>query len=195
TVLRYRTGDLLVGGITWEPCPYCGRTTLRMSSIVERVSNLKSFQLSKVKGTLVNLNQFKDVLDNDDRVEEWQLVIKKRNDDPYEVDELHLNLALSSRVDSHAADAVGREIEDVLRERTEVTLNRLNLLPLDQVLDLLGMETQLKEKRIVDLRKSLAADSASDVDGASTTGSSTNEGDLAEAEDEARDAARAARRS
>lgn len=189
-VLRYRTGDLLVGGITWEPCPFCGRRVLRMSSQLERVSNLKSFQLSKIKGTLVNLNQFKDVLDNDDRVEEWQLVIKKRNDDPFDVDELHLNLALAQKVEASAEESVSREIEHRLRELTEVTLNRLNVLPLSQVLDLLGMETQLKEKRIVDLRKQTnleAGTVASPSEPESSGGSSDAEG-------EAHGAAEAARR-
>lgn len=151
-ILRYRTGDLLVGGITWEPCPYCGRTVLRMSSQLERVSNVRNFELSKVKGTLVNLNTFKEVLDNDEQIEEWQLVIKKRNDDPFDVDELHLNLALPEGVDSSRGDAVREHIKKKLFESTEVRLNRVEVLPLQEILSLLGMETRLKEKRIVDLR-------------------------------------------
>ncbi|MEM7233481.1 MAG: AMP-binding protein, partial [Planctomycetota bacterium] len=158
TVLRYRTGDILVGGGTWEQCPHCGRRVYRMSSTLERVSNMKNFQLSKVKGTLVNLNQFKDILENDDRVEEWQLVIKKRNDDPYDVDEIHLNLALSNG--NSELDDVRESIEKNVLERTEVNLNSTNVLPLPEVLDLLGMETQLKEQRIVDLRASSAGTTA-----------------------------------
>ena len=152
TVIRYRTGDLIIGGMTHEPCPHCGRTVPRISSQLERVSNLKSFQLSKVKGTLVNLNVFKEELENDVRVEEWQLVIKKRNDDPFDVDELHLNLALSDRVGESQFETVRDEIVGQLFRVTEVRINQVNLLPLKQVLDLLGMETHLKEKRIVDLR-------------------------------------------
>jgi phenylacetate-coenzyme A ligase PaaK-like adenylate-forming protein len=151
-VLRYRTGDLIVGGMTFKPCPHCGRTVPRLSSQLERVSNLKSFQLSKVKGTLVNLNIFKEELENDPRVEEWQLIIKKRNDDPFDVDELHLNVALSSHVPESQADAVAGDIERRLFKISEVNLNSVRVLPLKQLLDLLGMETQLKEKRLVDLR-------------------------------------------
>jgi phenylacetate-CoA ligase len=156
-VLRYRTGDLIVGGMTWKPCPFCGRSVPRLSSKLERVSNLKNFQLSKVKGTLVNLNLFKQELDNDGRVEEWQLVIKKRNDDPFDIDELHLNLALSQQVSEAEAESAKQEIERRLFEITEVRINGTNLLPLPRLLDLLGMETQLKEKRIVDLRTKGAA--------------------------------------
>jgi hypothetical protein len=124
----------------------------RISSQLERVSNLKNFQLSKVKGTLVNLNVFKEELDNDPSVEEWQLVIKKRNDDPFDVDELHLNVALADEVAESQADEVTEKIEDRLFRATEVRVNHVHVLPLKQLLDLLGMETQLKEKRIVDLR-------------------------------------------
>lgn len=153
-VIRYRTGDLIVGGMTWAPCPHCGRTVPRLSSQLERVSNVKNFQLSKVKGTLVNLNVFKDELDNDSRVEEWQLVIKKRNDDPCDLDELHLNLTL---VDGAGAqhDEIVRDIERRLFKVSEVRINATMVLELPRLLELLGMETQMKEKRIVDLRGAL----------------------------------------
>jgi phenylacetate-coenzyme A ligase PaaK-like adenylate-forming protein len=151
-VLRYRTGDIVVGGMTWQPCPACGRTMPRLASQLERVSNLKNFQLSKVKGTLVNLNLFKDELEADPRVEEWQLVIKKRGDDPFDVDELLLNVALSPSVRDGEQDQVVESIDRRLFEVTEVKVNAIRVLPLPELLDLLGMETQMKEKRIVDLR-------------------------------------------
>ena len=47
-----------------------------------------------------------------------------------------------------------REVQRRLFEVSEVKLNSVQVLPLTEVLDLLGMETQLKEKRIVDLRPS-----------------------------------------
>ncbi len=150
-VIRYRTGDLVVGGMTLGTCEHCGRTVPRLASQLDRVSNLRSFQLSKVKGTLVNLNLIKDELEKDPRVEEWQLVIKKRGDDPYDLDELHLNLSLSAQAGSDGA-RVAKEIESRLFEVTEVNVNTVKILPLKDLLDLLGMETQLKEKRIVDLR-------------------------------------------
>jgi len=167
TVLRYRTGDLIVGGMTYEQCPHCGRTVPRMASQLERVSNMKNFQLSKVKGTLVNLNVFKAELENDGRIEEWQLVIKKRNDDPFDVDELHLNIAYSSSVDASETSRVSNEIVEYLFRATEVKVNDVHVLPLKQVLDLLGMETQLKEKRIVDLRAE--TESASEAASAAAT--------------------------
>ena len=154
TILRYRTGDIIVGGMTWEKCPGCGRTVQRMSSHLERVSNMKDFQLSKLKGTLVNLNLFKEELDNDERVEEWQLVIRKKDDDPYGVDEINLNLALASQCPGEEHGRISESIGSRLRQVTEVSLSDINIIPLERILELLGMETQLKEKRIVDLRAS-----------------------------------------
>jgi phenylacetate-coenzyme A ligase PaaK-like adenylate-forming protein len=153
-VLRYRTGDLVVGGVHLEACPHCGRTVPRLSSRLDRVSNMKNFQLSKVKGTLVNLSVIKEELEASPMVEEWQLVISKRGGDPFDVDELQLNVALSRDAQGRDPSEVTREIEETVFRVSEVRLNKVRLLPLDEVLDLLGMETQLKEKRIVDLRQS-----------------------------------------
>ena len=156
-VVRYRTGDLIVGGVSYDPCPDTGMTVPRLSSQLERVSFHKSFQLSKVKGTLVNLSVLKEELDRDRRINEWQLVIKKRRNDPHDIDEMHLNVALHEGTDAQLFE------EQVLRklfEISEVKLNSVQVLALDEVLDLLGMETQLKEKRIVDLRPSTGEPSA-----------------------------------
>ena len=100
----------------------------------------------------MNLNLFKEELDNDERVEEWQLVIKKKDDDPYGIDEIHLNLALASQCAGEDKGKITESIGNRLRLATEVSLNDIHLISLERILELLGMETQLKEKRIVDLR-------------------------------------------
>jgi len=102
----------------------------------------------------VNLNLFKEELDNDERVEEWQLVIRKKDDDPYGVDEINLNLALASQCPGEEHGRISESIGSRLRQVTEVSLSDINIIPLERILELLGMETQLKEKRIVDLRAS-----------------------------------------
>lgn len=161
SILRYRTGDLIVGGMTWEACPECGRTVPRLASQLQRVSNLKSFQLSKVKGTLVNLNVFKEELESDPRIEEWQLVIRKRGGDEFDVDELLLNITPSPSVEEGKSGELVEDIERRLFEVTEVKVNSVQVLPLEELLELLGMETQLKEKRIVDLRAEAPGGSSS----------------------------------
>jgi len=76
-VLRYRTGDYVDGGVTWEPCPYCGRTVPRIVGKIGRESNTKELQLAKLKGTLVNFDTIQQILDDTTEVGEWQLEIRK----------------------------------------------------------------------------------------------------------------------
>ena len=61
-VMRYRTGDLAVGGVTWEPCPWCKRTLPRISSELRRSSDQKALELTKIKGTLVDLSSMGSLL-------------------------------------------------------------------------------------------------------------------------------------
>ncbi|MBI4308793.1 MAG: AMP-binding protein [Candidatus Omnitrophica bacterium] len=148
-VLRYRTGDFVKGGITYGACPYCGRATLRLSSDISRLSDTKDLQLSKVKGTLVNLNHFGSVLNDIAPVEEWQIEIRKRHNDPYEVDEVVVYIALKAGV---SEEAVACMIKDQLIGATEITPNEIKFIPLPEMLKRLELETANKEKRILDLR-------------------------------------------
>ncbi len=148
-VLRYRTGDIVEGGITRERCPGCGRTVPRFSSNLSRRSNLTDFTLTKIKGTLVNLNVISDLLSGEPRVDEWQLVIKKKDDDPLEIDELILYLAFTNSDDPEES---AREIERQILDASEVRPSHVEVLTRDELLEMIGMETLLKERRIVDLR-------------------------------------------
>src|SRR5271154_2643834 len=51
-VLRYRTGDLIDGGLVYEPCPHCGRQLPRLVGRISRSSVVKEMRLEKLKGTL-----------------------------------------------------------------------------------------------------------------------------------------------
>ncbi len=170
-VLRYRTGDLIQGGITRAPCPVCGRTVPRVSSVIGRASNQKTFNLSKVKGTLVDFNSFSAVLGDDPDIEEWQLVIKKQNDDPLEVDEIWLYVCVNARKDEAAVE---KEIRERILRATEVNLNRVVFVTMKEILERLGMETDLKEKRILDLRSQ--ANGASRVSAPVESGDGAREG-------------------
>lgn len=89
-VLRYRTGDIVQGGITFERCPACGRTMPRVSSDIRRTRGKKEFELSKVKGSLVDLNSFTPILNNNIDVLDWLVEIRKRNDDPDDIDQVFI---------------------------------------------------------------------------------------------------------
>ena len=136
--------------MTWAPCPACGRTCPRISSDLRRVSNLSEFSFSKVRGTLVDFNQISDFLMQEPRIEEWQIVVGKVNDDPFELDEMILSVAL--REGPEPAEAWTRGLQARFQERCEVAPNRVEVLPLAELTKRLGMEDRLKEQRIVDRR-------------------------------------------
>jgi phenylacetate-CoA ligase len=148
-VLRYRTGDVCVGGIQWGVCPHCGRTLPRIASELRRASEQHALNLTKIKGTLVDMSQMGSTLMEMHDVEEWQVVLSKRNDDPFEVDQVEVLVAPRKGVDT---DKLVREIESKLLSATEVAPNKVTLLPLDELLKTLGMETAMKEQRYVDRR-------------------------------------------
>jgi len=149
TVFRYRTGDRVRGGLQYGPCPHCGRTVPRISSDLTRESSLKDLQLLKVKGTLVNLEDCAMLLGSMPEVEEWQIELRKKDDDPLEVDELTVHLAL--RPGSDPEQAAGR-VREKFHSHLELTPNHVRFLELDSMLKKIGMETEMKERRFVDCR-------------------------------------------
>ncbi len=148
-VLRYRTGDIAVGGLLYEPCPNCGRSMPRISSNIQRRSEVKEFNLTKVKGTLVNLNNFFPLMMNHPHIIEWQVEMRKRNNDPFDLDELYLHLAIEDTVDKEKLISDIRQ--QVVRD-TEVSLTDVLIKSVPDMIAQLGMETEMKEKRIVDNR-------------------------------------------
>ncbi|HXW50533.1 MAG TPA: AMP-binding protein [Candidatus Acidoferrales bacterium] len=153
-VLRYRTGDVAEGGITYDPCPGCGRVVPRISSSISRRSDVGEFKLTKIRGTLVDLNSFMHVMPQVQEVVEWQLVVRKHNDDPDDLDELALYIALRPGCD---AAVVKQQIAARLMSAIEIVPNQIEVLPLTQLEENLGLDTQLKETRIRDLRNVLKA--------------------------------------
>lgn len=149
TVFRYRTGDLVQGGITEEPCPHCGRTLPRISSRLSRASSVHSVSLKKVKGTLVDLEELGRVLADDLDVEEWQVVLRKKDNDPHEVDELLVYVAPKPGSSEEALEA---RLRNAIQGACEVRPNEFRFLPIPALLERVGMERELKEKRFVDTR-------------------------------------------
>jgi phenylacetate-coenzyme A ligase PaaK-like adenylate-forming protein len=148
-VLRYRTGDVAKDGITYAPCPNCGRTVPRISANLQRKSEFKEFDLTKIKGTLVNLNNFFPLMMGHPQVLEWQVEIRKRNNDPFDLDEIYLYLAPAAGVN---VDELKNDLRQKIIRDTEVSPNDIIITSVEQILGRLGMETELKEKRILDSR-------------------------------------------
>ena len=148
-VLRYRTGDYIDGGLVYEPCPYCGRTLPRLVGKISRSSEIRSMQLDKIKGTLVDFNQLEHVLDDASSIDAWQLELRKFNDDPLELDELILHV---HQVNDAPEEQICRELNNRFVERTEIRPNRIVFHDVHELRRLLGVGTQLKEQKIIDNR-------------------------------------------
>jgi phenylacetate-coenzyme A ligase PaaK-like adenylate-forming protein len=148
-VLRYRTGDIAEGGLTWEKCPNCGRTCPRLLGPISRVSEVKELNMDKLKGTLVNFNVLEHLLDDQRGISAWQIELRKRHDDPLETDEVHLHLSAEPGVqESDLELAVSRRFH----EATEITPNELHFHTLAEMREHLGIGRLLKEEKIADHR-------------------------------------------
>lgn len=133
-LVRYRTGDIARGGITYAPCPGCGRTVPRFGPGLTR----RADGLVKIKGTLVDLTVLADAITSDERVREWRAEITESG-----------GLEIYAAMPENACDSLARRI----RTATEVKPDRIHVLTFDAIVKELGLETQMKETRVVDRRK------------------------------------------
>ena len=150
-VLRYRTGDIAGGGITWDACPHCGRTCPRLHGPISRVSDIRALSLDKVKGTLVNFNVLEHLLDDLLGVAAWQIELCKRNDDPNDVDEIVVRICPESGIDTSRLE---QRVRARFAEGTEVAPNAVTFHDLADLRDRLGVGRLLKEEKILDRRVS-----------------------------------------
>jgi hypothetical protein len=137
------------GGVTWEPCPYCGRTVPRIIGKIGRASNTKELQFGKLKGTLVNFDNLQQILDDTAEIGEWQLEIRKAHDDPLDVDELILHLA---PVNGANIEQLKESIRKRFQTEIELTPNRIEFHSIEDMLKRIKLESSLKEVRILDAR-------------------------------------------
>ncbi|MFB6355066.1 MAG: phenylacetate--CoA ligase family protein [bacterium] len=147
-VLRYRTGDLCES-IQWGECPHCGRRLPRIMGPIQRVSKIEDLKLDKVKGTLVNFNNFQETLNGHEMVSEWQIELRKEDDDPMGLDELHLHVSYKEGIDEEQAK---QQLREDIVEATEVSPNKIHSHSYEDMLERLGLETELKEERFLDNR-------------------------------------------
>lgn len=148
-VLRYRTGDFVDGGLTYEPCPRCGRTVPRLIGNISRASEIRSLHIDKLKGTLVDFNQLEHVLDDTPQIGAWQIEIRKHHDDPLDTDELVLHV---NKLNGADEQVIAASIQRRFASRMELRLNRIEFHDADEMRRLQGVGTELKELRLVDHR-------------------------------------------
>jgi len=142
--LRYKTGDY--GSLEVGPCKFCGAKTPRLSNIITRSSEIRPMKLTKVKGTLIDFNAVTALLTSLNYLSEWQLIIQKKN--KFDLDEVILYVSLRS----------GENIRRVKKELEREMKANFNITPIikektrRELVEMLCLESELKEKRIVDKR-------------------------------------------
>jgi phenylacetate-CoA ligase len=148
-LLRYRTGDCTDAGITYQPCPHCGRTLPRLLGNISRKSEVKEMHLDKIKGTLVDFNELEHVLDEAPHVGAWQVELRKVNDDPLEMDEIILHVHNTNGISD---EQLTRELRERCYTHLEIHPNRVEFHTNDEMRRLQGVGTLLKEQKVVDHR-------------------------------------------
>lgn len=164
-VLRYRTGDIAEGGLTWEACPHCGRKCPRLLGPISRVSEKRVLQLDKIKGTIVDFNVLEHLLDDLRGIAAWQIELRKHRDDPLECDEVLLHVASESCMN----EATLRE--QIARRFLEVTELRPNAVLFHSVAELrglLGIGRLLKEEKVADHRPGRSTQSQAELSNSSS---------------------------
>lgn len=148
-VIRYRTGDLIEGGLVHEACPNCGRTCPRLVGKISRVSDIRRLNIGKLKGTLVDFNALENLLDDTEGLGAWQIELKKRNDDPLESDLVLVHAAPSNGTNR---DVLKKRIANRFGQAVEFAPNDIVFHSWDEIRELQGVGKELKEQKVVDHR-------------------------------------------
>jgi len=147
-VCRYLIGDIFEGGIQFGRCPHCGAEGPRLVGPIGRISDYsEKVNLAKVKGTLMNLNVFYDIMPTIEGVEEWQIVLQKKNNDPSDLDVLKVNVAPKKGVKKRElVERVTKRLTDAVEIKPLVDAG----FTMDSLFEKIG--GSMKAKRIVDDR-------------------------------------------
>lgn len=148
-VLRYRTGDHIEHGLTWEACPCCGRRMPRLLGRISRVSDFRALRFQKIKGTIVDFNELEHALDDFRGLGAWQIELRKAHDDPLDLDELVLHVARAPDLDEEILE---RQLRDMLQSEFELRPNRVRFHTAEEMRVLHQVGVALKEQKVVDNR-------------------------------------------
>jgi phenylacetate-coenzyme A ligase PaaK-like adenylate-forming protein len=139
-LLRYLVGDVV--SMTTASCPHCGRTCPRISS-----EPVRSGDIVKIKGTLVNLQVLKDELDQFPDIEEYQIIVRALDpDDEFSMDDLVIRLAGPADRREKTAHAMIERTISLVHIRP-----RIEFADRDTIFDPLK---ESKPRRVIDSRNS-----------------------------------------
>ncbi len=136
--LRYLMGD--VASLDHAPCPHCGRTSVRMSS-----SPVRTGDIIKIRGALVNLGNLKSEFDRKQDIDEYQIVVRPQDEsDAFSMDELVIRLAPARNGGASITEQIAADVMRLTNLRP-----RIEIVERDEIFDPL---TASKPRRIVDAR-------------------------------------------
>jgi phenylacetate-CoA ligase len=148
-VLRYRTGDHIEHGLTWDACPCCGRTMPRLMGRISRVSDFRAMRFQKVKGTIVDFNELEHALDDVRGLGAWQIELRKAHNDPLDLDEIVLHVA---RMGDALEATLDRQLRELLQANFELRPNRITFHTTEEMKVLHQVGVALKEQKVIDNR-------------------------------------------
>jgi len=153
-VLRYRTGDQIEHGLTYERCACCGKTMPRLMGRISRVSDMRSLRFQKIKGTIVDFNELEHALDDVRGVGSWQIELRKANDDPLQLDEINLHVTATGE---QTEEALSSQLSVLLQSHFEVRPNKILFHSEEKLRELQKVGVALKEQKVIDNRPKAAA--------------------------------------
>ena len=137
-LIRYLVGDTV--SIERGTCPSCGRAGERVMGPVIRTKDLV-----KVKGMLINPAVLLDSLQDYPGVDEWQVVIKRVDPgDPFSMDEILVRVATRCADREALAQAVATRTQEAVRVRPRIEFAEAR--------DIYDPDQQTKAARFVDER-------------------------------------------
>ncbi|MCD6404024.1 MAG: AMP-binding protein [Nanoarchaeota archaeon] len=148
--LRYLTGDFLKGEIVEEECPYCGSMVPRIEGKIKRIVDMeKNLRSTKVKGTLIDLDVFDEILSEIEDIEQYQVIIKKENEyDPYSRDIVEIYVGPKKHVIN--IEELVRMVKEKVKSYTEIT-PRIKIKSPSQIFE--EVMGPLKGVRVIDKRE------------------------------------------
>ena len=137
-LLRYVVGDL--NAISHETCPHCGRQGPRVVT-----NTVRTAELVKLKGTLINPDILKEAIATVDGIEEYQIVFtKERIDDPYSADTLIVRVASQPDEQERIRTQLTAKVAEAAEMRPEIAFTGMS--------DIFDPAKTLKSTRIMDMR-------------------------------------------
>jgi phenylacetate-coenzyme A ligase PaaK-like adenylate-forming protein len=147
-VCRFLIGDVFEGGIRYGKCPHCGREGPRLVGPIGRIRDYhRNLELTNVKGTLLNLNTFYDIIPAIEGIDEWQVSIEKRNNDPSDLDVIRIKVAPKKGVNR---EDLQKEIKNKVNDSIEINPVVDVHYKMDDLFEDMG--GKIKVQRIVDRR-------------------------------------------